>query len=533
MTATSPPAALSRPAVTSRPALVVVYAAVLVCAACGLLYELALVALGGYLIGSSIEQTAIVISVSMFAMGVGALIAKPLIARPLRAFVSVEFALALLGAAAVPLLYWSFAWLHVYTAVMVVVAFAIGCLVGAEVPLLVELLQRLRPKQASHEIANLNAVDYLGALLGGLAFPFLLLPTLGLLVGTIAIAALNVVAALVVAYAVSRTLPPGRGRRWLPAAYAVGAVLLGLFAAAAARADEFELSARQMLFRDPIIKAERSKYQDIVITRGAPFGAQHQDVRLFLNGDLQLSSIDEYRYHELLVHPALDGRRSRVLILGGGDGLALREVLRYRDVQSATLVDLDDAVVGLARRFAPLRDLNDGAFEDPRVRYVAADAFTWVRDEQRRGTEFDAVIVDFPDPDATETAKLYSVEMYAMLRRLLAPGGHMAVQSGSPFFGPNAFWSIHNTLRAAGLSAVPYHADVPSFGDWGFNLVADGRPPSPTLRELPPGLRYLTPATWEAAKAFAPDRARRADVGVSTLLRPRILDYSREPWVGY
>lgn len=519
---------------TSRPALIVVYAAVLVCAACGLLYELALVALGGYLIGSSIEQTAIVISVSMFAMGVGALLAKPLLRRPLRAFVGVEFALAILGAAAVPLLYWSFAWLHVYTGVMVVVALMIGCLVGAEVPLLVELLQRLRPKQASHEIANLNAVDYLGALIGGLAFPFLLLPTLGLLVGTIAIAALNVVAAMFVVFAVSRSTPSwGPSRRALGAALAGGAVLLGAFSLAAARADEFELSAQQMLFRDPIIKSERSKYQDIVITRGAPFGAQHEDLRLFLNGDLQLSSIDEYRYHELLVHPVLDGSRSRVLILGGGDGLALREVLRYPDVESATLVDLDDAVVKLARGFEPLRQLNGGAFEDRRVRFVADDAFTWVRDEQRRGVQFDAVIVDFPDPDATETAKLYSVEMYAMLRRMLAPGGRMAVQSGSPFFGPNAYWSIHNTLRAAGLAAVPYHADVPSFGDWGFNLVADGPAPNPTFRDLPRGLRYLTPATWDAAKAFSPDRARRPGVGVSTLLRPRILDYSSEPWVGY
>ncbi len=517
----------------SRPALTVVYAAVLVCAACGLLYELALIALGGYLIGSSIQQTAIVISVSMFAMGVGALSVKPLLHRPLRSFVAVEFALAIVGAAAVPLLYWSFAWLHMYTAVMVVVAMIIGCLVGAEVPLLIELLQRLRLKRASHEIANLNAVDYLGALVGGLAFPFVLLPTLGLLVGTIAVAALNVIAALCVALAISRSLEPAPNRRKVGAAFVGGVVLLGAFGGAAARADEFELSARQMLFRDPIIKAERSKYQDIVITRGAPFGAQHEDLRLFLNGDLQLSSIDEYRYHELLVHPALDGPHSRVLILGGGDGLALREVLRYRDVQSATLVDLDDAVVALARHFAPLRELNGGAFEDPRVRFVAADAFTWVRDEQRRGARFDAVIVDFPDPDATETAKLYSVEMYSMLRGLLAPHGRMAVQSGSPFFGPNAYWSIHNTLRASGLPAVPYHADVPSFGDWGFNLVAAGRQPDPALRELPRGLRYLTPGTWSAAKVFPPDRARRPGVGVSTLLRPRILDYASEPWVGY
>lgn len=512
-----------------RAARVVVLAAVFVCAACGLVYELALVALGSYLLGNSIAQTSMVIAVSMFAMGIGAILAKPLTARPLLAFVGVELALAAVGGFAVPGLYASFAWLHLYTPAMVVVTLLIGGLIGAEIPLLMELLQRLRPQHASHAVADISAVDYVGALVGGLAFPFLLLPVFGLLTGTLVVATLNVLAAWTVAVVLTR------GRRALTVRASVACVVVaGLLGAMAVQSSAFELSARQALYRDPIIHAERSAYQEIVVTRGAPFGPEYDDVRLFLDGDLQFSSLDEYRYHEMLVHPAMNGPHSRVLILGGGDGLAAREVLRYPDVSSVTLVDLDPAVVRLAKSFSPVSSLTEGSLSDSRLSYVADDAFGWARSQLDAGdAPYDVIVVDFPDPDSAALAKLYSVEMYGMARRLLAPQGRLVVQAGSSYFAPDAFWCVKRTLEAAGLSVRPYQADVPSFGTWGFVLAsAHGVPALALDPAAPPDLRYASRAVLDAADAFPPDRAER-DVEISTLLEPEILEYSRQGWVGY
>lgn len=510
--------------------------AVFVCAACGLVYELALVTLGSYLLGSSITQTSIVIAVTMFAMGVGAVLAKPLLNRPLRSFVAVEIGLGVVGGFSVPALYAAFSWLHVYTPAMIVVSFAVGALVGAEIPLLMALLQRQRAQDAARAIADINAVDYVGALAGGLLFPFWLLPQLGLLEGTLFVAALNVAAAWMVAVAFTR----GR-RRERGLATGVCVVVLATLVVMGTRAAEFEASAQQALFRDPIVHSERSAYQSIVMTRGSVSGPGRADLRMFLDGDLQFSSIDEYRYHEMLVHPALSGPRSRVLVLGGGDGLALREVVRTPGVEEVTLVDLDPAVVDLAQDYPPLRELNADAWSDERVRHVAADAFTWVRDQADSMTAssgapaaWDAIIVDFPDPDSTALSKLYSVELYRMLGGLLAQDGRMVIQSGSPFFAPDAFWCVEATVREAGLSTVPYHADVPSFGDWGFVLATRPGAGTPVLRlaEDAPRTRFVSEEVLAAATVFPADRARR-DVEASTLLDPKILQYSESGWVGY
>lgn len=504
----------------------VVLAAVFVCAACGLVYELALVALGSYLMGSSITQTSLVLSVVLCSMGLGALAAKPLSRWPVIAFAGVEVALGLVGALSVPVLYASFAWLNLYTPTMLLAALAVGALIGAEIPLLMRLVQRIRAQDASDAVADLSAADYVGALVGGLAFPFLLLPTFGLVRGSLVVGALNLTAAWVVSgWLFGRWVPRGV-RRAVTGICAVATVAL---IAGAVYADRFEITARQALYRDPIVHVERSPYQEIVLTEKPIVSRARGDVRLFLDGDLQFSSRDEYRYHEALVHPALEGARGHVLILGGGDGLALREVLRYPDVEEVVLVDLDAAVVALGRESPRLVELNGGALDDPRVEVVAADALTWLRGA---GETFDAAIVDLPDADSTETAKLYSVEFYGLVRRVLADGGRAVVQSGSPFFAPDAYWSVEASVREAGLATVPYHVDVPSFGDWGFVLAAE-EPPDLAVPDAVAGeLRFLDDAVLAAATVFPPDRARRP-VEPSTLLDPVLLEYEREGWRAY
>ncbi|GAB2610311.1 polyamine aminopropyltransferase [Streptomyces capparidis] len=499
---------------------------VFLCAACGLVYELALTALGSYLVGDTVTQTSIVLAVMVFAMGVGSLAAKPLRHRAVGAFALVEGLLALVGGLSVLMLYMAFAWLGVYTPAMVVIAFVVGVLIGAEIPLLMTMLQRIQRQDAGGAVADLFAADYVGALIGGLCFPLLLLPTFGQLKGALVVGAVNATAGVGVVLWIFRKQTRRAVRGLLLAGMAAVLALLG---GTYALADDLEVTARQRLYRDPIVHAERSPYQEIVVTRSVAFTGT-DDTRLFLNGDLQFSSVDEYRYHEALVHPALAGRRSSVLVLGGGDALALREVLRYDDVERVTLVELDPAVTALARSYGPLRDLNGDALADPRVTVVHADAFTWVRQARQR---YDAVLVDFPDPDSVATAKLYSVEFYGMLSRLLAPGARAVVQAGSPFFAPKTYWAIEAGIREGGLTTRPYQVDVPSFGNWGFVLATRGGAEA-RLRLAPdaPRLRFLDDAVLKAAAVFPVDRRAR-DVRASTLMKPTVLEYSTGEWDAY
>jgi spermidine synthase len=523
---TTPPPALTLP-VGRRAARGVVLASVFVCAASGLVYELALVTLGSYLIGDSVEQTSVVLSVMVCAMGVGSLLAKPLTTRPLHAFATVELLLGVLGGLSVMGLYAAFAFLDLYTPALVATSVVVGVLIGAELPLLMTLIQRIRRQEAGQAVADLFAADYVGALAGGLAFPFLLLPAFGQIQGALAAGAVNLVAAaVVVGWLFGHDLRRPT-RLVLTTALLAALALLGV---AAWRAAAFEVSARQALFADPIVTAVRSPYQQIVLTRSS----SPEDLRLFLNGDLQFSSVDEYRYHEALVHPAMAGPHARVLVLGGGDGLAARELLRYRDVREITLVDLDAAVTRLARTDPRLVTLNQGSLTSGRVRVVNADAFTWLRSAAASaGPRFDVVVADLPDPDSAATAKLYSAEFYRMAAAVLTPQGRAVVQAGSPYFAPEAFWSVGETLRAAGLTPTPYQVDVPSFGNWGFHLAAPGAaPPLRLPAPPPPGLRFLDAPTLQAAAVFPKDR-RPQDVEPSTLMHPRIVDYHRKGWQTY
>lgn len=240
---------------------------------------------------------------------------------------------------------------------------------------------------------------------------------------------------------------------------------------------------------------------------------------------MQFSTRDEYRYTESLVYPALGGDfkgAGSVLVLGGGDGLAARELLRQNGIQQIVQVELDPAVIELAR--TTLRAANAGSLDDPRVRVVIDDAMRWLRTASGR---FDAVIVDLPDPDTPVLGRLYSTEFYELVSRALAPGGLMAVQAGSPLSTPAAFWRTVSSIRAAGYAVTPYHVYVPTFGDWGFALARRGSAaPTPTVPRDAPPLRFLDQRVLDAATTFSGD-IRPRPLEPSTLDNPRIVDDMR------
>ncbi|WP_349827116.1 polyamine aminopropyltransferase [Brevibacterium litoralis] len=511
------------------PARFLVFFAVFLCAACGMVYELALVALGSYLLGNTIVQASIVLSVMVFAMGVGSVSTKRLVRHAAVSFAVIEAVLGLLGGLSVLTLYLAFAYMNVYTVATVFVAFVIGALIGAEIPLLMELVQRIRAQKASSAAADIFAADYVGGLVGGLAFPFLLLPVLGLPRGTLAVGAINALVGVLVVLWIFRRTVSAKARTLLAAGLVGVLVVLGI---AWAYTDRIEVTGRQKLYRDPIVVAERSDYQEIVLTRDA----RQDDTRLYLNGDLQFGSLDEYRYHESLVHPAMDGPRERVLVLGGGDGMAIREILEYPDVEEVTVVDLDSAVVDLAMRDPRVLELNEDSFRDPRVDYLAADAFTWLKEDVDHA--YDVVVADLPDPDSEATAKLYTIEFYGLIGRVMARDARLVVQAGSPYFAVESYWGIGESIAQAGFSTVPYHVDVPSFGDWGYFLgTFEG--PAPVLRvpaDAPEDMQFLTDPVLAASRVFPPDRDRDSIPGgpePSSLLHPRVIEQQTGAWVGY
>lgn len=498
-------------------------AAVAACAACGIIYELALLTLSASLDGGGIVATSLIVAGYIAALGVGALAVKPLLAHAAITFIAVEALLGIIGGLSAAALYVVFAFLDGSvgsTWVLAASTALIGGLVGAEVPLLMTLLQRGRTAgadpaaDAGRTLANLNAADYLGALLGGLVWPFLLLPQLGMIRGAAATGMINLAAAAVVATFLLRQVV---SVRQLVAALCALAAAAGLLATLLLRSADIETTSRQRLYADPIVAYRHTPYQEIVVTR------RGNDTRLYLDGGLQFSTRDEYRYTESLVYPALGRGARSVLVLGGGDGLAARELLRQPGISKIVQVELDPAVIDIARTI--LRNANDGSLDNPRVAVLTEDAMNWLR--RPNLDRFDAIIVDLPDPDTPVLGRLYSTEFYALAARALAPGGLMVVQSGSPFSTPTAYWRTVSTIRAAGYAVTPYHVHVPTFGDWGFALAQlGGTPPTPTVPANAPALRFLDQQVLAAATVFSSDIAPRP-VEPSTLDNPRIVEDMR------
>lgn len=513
-----------------------VLACVFVCAACGLVYELELVALASYLTGDSVTQASVVVSVMVFAMGIGSLVAKRLRRLAAAGFGAIEAALALTGGCSAMAVYAVFAWTGDWGGLwadgprhlLVAFSLAIGLLIGAEVPLLMELIQRIRRQDAGGAVADLFAADYVGALVGGLAFPFLLLPWLGQLSSAVLTGAVNAVAGGALVLGLFRG-DLSRRARWL--LLLANAVVLGLLATAAVLVHDFERAARQALYGEDVRVALHTGVQEVVLTGGA----QGRPLGLFLDGRLRFSGLDERRYHEALVHPAMNGPQARVLVLGGGEGLTAREVLRHPGVRRVDVVEPDAGVVRLARTDPALSALNDHAYDDPRVRVRTADAFDWLR--KARPAAYDVVVADLPDPGITASTKLYSQEFYGLARKVLADGGRLVVHAGPVTSRPRVFWTVDATVRAAGLHTTPYCVDgrAPSFAagpdrtsgasrgprDWGFILASAPAPATATAPLTHTG--RFTAADLLAAERRA-DATRIGGLPPSTLVHPRYGD---------
>jgi spermidine synthase len=454
---------------------VVLFFSVFLIAACGLIYELIAGTLASYLLGDSVFQFSTVIGTYLFAMGIGSYLSRYMLRGLVARFVSIELLVGLVGGFSSSLLFLAFAYTQGFRLILYALVIMIGILVGLEIPLLMRILKdRFNFRDV---VAHVLTFDYLGALGASILFPILLVPKLGLVRSALLFGIINAVVALWSTFLFREQL---HMRGALRAACFVVLFALG---AGMAGAERISAAADNNLYADEVIFSRDTRYQRIVLTKWK------DDVRLFLNSHLQFSSRDEYRYHEALVHPglaAVEGAR-RVLVLGGGDGLAVREILKYPNIESVLLVDLDPEMTHLFSTHPFLTKLNGGSLTAPRVRIVNADAFPWLAQNQE---VFDFVVVDFPDPTNFSLGKLYTTAFYRLLGRHLSRRGMAVVQSTSPLFARQSYWCIVETLKQAGLHTWPYHVYVPAFGEWGFVLAGHESYPMPS--KLPDGLRFLS-----------------------------------------
>jgi len=483
-----------------RPAEVALLASVFVIAACGLVYELAAGALASYLLGDSVLQFSTIIGTYLFAMGIGSWLSRYVERQLVAQFLKIELLVGLIGGLMPAGLFAAHSMLPPsqqmgFRVLLYALVLLVGALVGLEIPLVMRILKK--QFRARYELKDLVSqvltFDYLGALVVALAFPLLLVPQLGLIRTGLFFGLLNAFVAVWALWLFRAEL-----RAWRGHALACAATV-GILVAALIGADRLTTWAEERFYGEQIVVRESSDYQRVVVTTGAA------GVRLFLNGNLQFHSKDEYRYHESLVHPAMAGHGApkRVLVLGGGDGMAVREVLRYPSVEQVTLVELDPHMTQLFATMPLLRRLNGDALTSPKLKIVNADAFGWL---ERSEQMFDVIVIDFPDPSNFSLGKLYTTSFYQLVDQHLAAGGYAVVQTTSPLIARRSYWTVATTLEAVGLTVTPYHAHVPSFGEWGFILA--GRRPWRMPQQLPAGLRFLSVDGLPALLTFPPDMAR-------------------------
>jgi spermidine synthase len=485
---------------------------VFIIASCGLIYELIAGTLASYLLGDSVTQFSTVIGTYLFAMGIGSylsrFIGKGLVAK----FIAIELMVGVIGGFSATALFLSFSYAKSLKPLLYFLVTVIGILVGLEIPLLLRILKdRLQFKDL---VSQVLTFDYLGALAASLLFPILLAPRLGVVRTSLLFGLMNALVAAGTAWLFRHQLSQ---LRYMFVQCFLAVALLG---GGLVYAERLTALAEGELYADEIIYAKSSPYQRIVITRWK------DDVRLFLNNHLQFSSRDEYRYHEALVHPglqSLNGPR-RVLILGGGDGLAVREVLKYDSVQTITLVDLDPEMTRLFSRHEVLTRLNLDSLNSPKVKIINADAFLWLEENREF---FDFVAVDFPDPSNYSLGKLYTTAFYRQLYRCLSGRGLAVVQATSPLFARRSFWCVVKTLESVGLRTTPYHVYVPSFGEWGF-VIASKQPYRKPDQYLP-NLKFLTPELAPSLFHFPKDMAP-VEAEVNRLNNQVLVQYYEAEW---
>lgn len=431
---------------------------VFIIATCGLVYELVAGALASYLLGDSVKQFSFIIGVYLFSMGVGSYFAKFIKKNLLKTFIEIEMLVGLIGGISSVVLFLLFNSIGHFEWVLYLFVFLTGCLVGLEIPLLMNILKDR--VEFNDLVSNVFAFDYIGALLASILFPLVLIPNLGIVKTSLFFGLINISIAIFLSFYLQREVRQHYILKMKSILIFIFLLILFIYS------EKILNYSEEKLYGENVVFSHTSPYQRIVLTRNK------NDFRLYLNNNLQFSSADEYRYHEALIHPAFSMAKKieNVLILGGGDGLAAREILKYKEVKRITLVDLDAEMTRFFQNNETMNSFNQNSLNNPKVKIINQDAYIWVKNLNQK---YDIIVIDFPDPSNYSLGKLYSLQFYRELQKITNPETKIVVQTTSPYFAPKSFWCIQKTLNQIFPNVTAYHNYVPSFGEWGFCLVGN------------------------------------------------------------
>lgn len=475
---------------------------------CSICYELIISALSSFLKGDSVLQYSITIGIYMFAMGLGSYLSKFFKNNLFNWFVSIEIGVGLIGGLSTIILFLANIYLVCYQIIMYVIILIIGIFVGMEIPILTRIIEN-NENNLRVTISSIFSFDYIGGLIGSIAFPLLLLPHLGYFCTAFLVGSLNIIVSLIIILSYKKNIT--HYNQFL----SVTILILSAMIIGTVFSENISKFVENGLYRDKVIFVKQTKYQHIVLTK------HRDDLRLFINGNVQFSTSDEYRYHEALVHPAMSksAKKENVLILGGGDGLAAREVLKYPTIKKVTLVDLDRDILELCRDNHTIANVNNNSLSNPKMEIIVDDAYKFLTENNFK---YDVIIVDLPDPNNEALNKLYSNIFYRLCKNSLTENGILTVQSTSPYFATKAFWCINKTIESEGFNVLPYHLEVPSFGDWGFNIAS--QKPIDKEFDFTVNTKYLTAENSQSMFYFGKDETT-VDICVNTLSKPMLMQY--------
>lgn len=471
-------------------------------AGCGLIYEYLLSHYAGRILGTVATAIFIMIGIMIVAMGIGAFLAR-IFKDCFTAFAWLEVAIALLGATAVLMIAVIFSLTHMMPQIIAEVyalppdlaptggiiqtlisftkitpylfGFILGLMIGMEIPLIAQVREKLYGEHLEHNTGSIYGIDYIGAGAGAALWVTFML-AIDPYRAAIITASANIVAGLLFLALYRKRI---RFSRWL---LALHITVIAVIIVIANHGADWDKAMEDMLYQDKVIYRMNTKYQHITITERTMDPAKPPVLTFYINGRTQFASNDEHIYHSMLTYPAMaaSARHEKILIIGGGDGLALRNVLQWNP-EKVTLLDLDEEVIQFFSKpieesgriiNEALLELNDYAFSDPRVEIRLGDAYLKVDELLSEGRHFDTIIVDLPDPGHPDLNNLYSARFYAKLGNLLSGDGAISIQSTSPYHAKNAFLSIGKTVKHAGFRNVDqYHQNVPSFGEWGWTIA--------------------------------------------------------------
>ncbi|MBR0490730.1 MAG: polyamine aminopropyltransferase [Clostridia bacterium] len=476
---------------------------------CSIVYELIISSVSSYLLGDSITQFSITIGLYMFAMGVGSYLSKKIKNKLFNKFVYIELLVGIFGGLSSLILFFSNIYTTIYQLIMYILIIIIGILVGLEIPILTRIIENNK-SDVRNNLANIFSFDYLGGLIGSLIFPLILLPNLGYITTTLLIGTINIFVALLIVIKYKKFVFKYSTIR------NIVIIILGIFIIFLCTGRLLADNIEDGLYKDAIILSKQTNYQKIIMTR------HKDDIRLFIDGNLQFCSKDEYRYHEALVHiPMLyANKHDEVLILGGGDGLAAREILKYNDVKNITLVDIDEQMTDLCKNNELISTLNNHSLESQKLNIINEDAYMFIQNTDKK---YDVVIIDLPDPNSDTLNKLYTNVFYNYIKNIMNKDGVMVCQSTSPYYAKNSFWCINKTIATQFENVKPYHLQVPSFGEWGFNLAYNG---NANLKELQVDTKYLNKENINLMFNFGKDELADVDkLEINDIFKPKLIEY--------